>query len=133
MDKETLNQMNPGTLVEHLGIEITRFDKDKIEGTMPVDQRTIQPYGLLHGGATAALAETLGSYGSHLNVDADKFYTVGVEINCNHLRSARSGKVRAVAKCIHMGRKIHVWNTDVFNEEDKLIATSRLTVMVVPK
>ena len=100
---------------------------------MPVDHRTQQPYGLLHGGASAALAETLGSYGSHLLAQEKGGIAVGVELNINHVKSKRSGTVKGIAKILHQGRSIHIWNIDIIDEEKQLIASSRLTVMVKEK
>lgn len=133
MDLKELNNFNKDSLVSNLGIEITEFNGDMIKGTMPVDSRTVQPFRILHGGATAALAETLGSFGSHMNIDTDKCYAVGLELNCNHLKSVTEGMITGVGRLIHKGRKTHVWNID-FNDDDKrLIATSRLTVMILDK
>jgi 1,4-dihydroxy-2-naphthoyl-CoA hydrolase len=125
--------MGKNTLGEALGIEITKIDGDYVEGTMPVDHRTHQPYGLLHGGASAALAETLGSFGSHASIDSTKYASVGIEINCNHVRGKKDGIVTGKARRVHKGGKLHVWNIDIVDEEDKLICTSRLTVMIIPK
>ena len=127
-----LNQMSKNTLVEHLGIVITKAEKGYIEAMMPVDDRTVQPMRLLHGGATAALAETLGSIGSVMLIDHEKETTVGVDLNINHLRSATEGQVIGKAKVIHQGRKVHVWQIDVFKEDGKQISSARLTTMVVP-
>jgi 1,4-dihydroxy-2-naphthoyl-CoA hydrolase len=99
---------------------------------MPVDERTHQPFGLLHGGATATLAETVGSFASYLTVDKKKEITVGVEVTAQHLRSAKSGFVYAKAIPVHLGRVLHVWDIRVKNEEDKLIALCKLSVMVRP-
>ncbi len=125
--------MGKNTLGETLGIEITKIDGDYVEGTMPVDHRTHQPYGLLHGGASAALAETLGSVGSHVSIDSTKYASVGIEINGNHVRGKKDGVVTGKARRVHKGGKLHVWNIDIVDEEDKLICTSRLTVMIIPK
>jgi 1,4-dihydroxy-2-naphthoyl-CoA hydrolase len=100
---------------------------------MPVDHRTKQPYGLLHGGASVALAETVGSYASHLVVDASKFQTVGIEINANHIRKVSSGFVTACAKPIHLGKTTHVWTIEITDESSNLVCISRLTVAVIPK
>ena len=128
---EILQSMGKNTLGEALGIQITKIEAGYAEGTMPVDGRTHQPMGLLHGGASAALAETLGSVGSHFLLLAAKKTAVGVEINTNHLRGKRSGVVTGKAKLIHQGGRIHVWNIDIVDEEEKLIATARLTAMVI--
>jgi len=126
-------EMLKGTLAHSLGMEITKLEEGYVEGTMPVDGRTHQPMGLLHGGASAALAETLGSIGSVLCINTDTHAPVGIEINCNHVRGKRSGLVTGKAKQVHRGGKIHIWNIDIVDEEEKLIATSRLTVMIIPK
>lgn len=133
MDLTKVNDFTKNTVIELLGIEITKAEKGYLEATMPVDHRTHQPYGLLHGGASVVLAETLGSFGSHMAVDTDKFLSVGVEVNCNHIRSKRDGIVTGKATAIHLGRKMHVWSIDIVDEEDKLIATSRITVSIIPK
>jgi len=130
MTLEDVNNFNKNTLMEHLGIEITKISKKSISAKMPVDHRTHQPMGLLHGGASAALIESLGSVGSAINVDLTKQFIVGVEINTNHIRGVKSGFVFATANCIHMGRTTHVWTADITNEEGKLVATGRLTVLV---
>ncbi len=136
MEPELINKINEyreKTLMGALGIEFTVVELGHIEATMPVDHRTHQPYGLLHGGASAALAETLGSFGSHLLVQAENGLAVGVELNINHLKSKRHGMVTGVAKILHQGRSIHVWNIEILDEEKSLLAVSRLTVMVKTK
>jgi 1,4-dihydroxy-2-naphthoyl-CoA hydrolase len=132
-EKTQLEKMTKNTLIESLGIEILSIENGRVEGQMPVDKRTHQPYGLLHGGASAALVETLGSFGSHFLIDQNRELAVGVEVNTNHLKGVRSGTVRAEARIIHQGRRSHVWNVDVRNEDGELTATGRLTVMVVQK
>lgn len=126
-----LNSMSKNTLLEQLNIIVTKVEPTVITATMPVDKRTHQPAGLLHGGATAALIESLGSLGSSLMVDLKKQSIVGLEINVNHLRGMREGTVTGIAKFVHAGRRTHVWQVDVWNEDDKQIATGRLTVMVI--
>lgn len=128
-----VNALNVSTLMGSLGIRFTHAEKGYLEATMPVDSRTHQPYGLLHGGASAALAETLGSYGSHLLVAETGGIGVGVELNINHLKSKRHGTVTGKAKILHQGKSTHVWNIDIVDEEGVLLATSRLTVMVKTK
>lgn len=129
---ETLNKLSKNTLVDHLGIQYTHFGDDFLIATMPVDHRTKQPMGLLHGGASAALAETLGSVASALCVDdPTNVSIVGLEINANHLRSVREGFVIGKATAIKIGRKIHVWNIEITNEDNQLICISRLTVAIV--
>ena len=135
MDKQDalkqINTFQKNTMTEQIGIEITDFGDDFICGRMPVDHRTVQPFGLLHGGASATLAETLGSIAGGLKVDRELQTVVGVEINCNHLRSAKDGWVYGKAKPIKIGRKIQVWNIEIKNEKDKLVCVSRLTLAVV--
>lgn len=128
-----LRNMSKGTLGEALGIEVTKVEDGYVEGTMPVDQRTRQPYGLLHGGASVALAETLGSLGSHFIAIRNNLVAVGVEINANHLRGKREGLVTGKARLVHQGAKLHVWNIDIVDEQERLIATSRLTTMLISR
>jgi 1,4-dihydroxy-2-naphthoyl-CoA hydrolase len=125
-----VNAMSDSTMLGALGIRFTRVEQGYLEAVMPVDHRTHQPYGLLHGGASAALAETLGSFGSHLIASESGGLAVGVELNINHLRSKRSGEVTGKARLLKGGRSIHVWNIDVVDEAGELLAVSRLTVMV---
>lgn len=127
---EQANSLSGSTLLGALGIEFTRVEMGLIEATMPVDHRTHQPYGLLHGGASAALAETLGSFGSHMLVAENGGIAVGVELNINHLKSKKSGEVKGIAKILHQGRSLHIWNIEITDEEGKTLAVSRLTVMI---
>lgn len=124
--------MNANTIGESLGIVITRLEETYVEGTMPVDHRTRQPYGLLHGGASVTLAETLGSVGSHFLVADQGKGAVGIEINANHIKGKKDGVVTGKATLKHKGGRLHVWAIDIVDEENQLIATSRLTVMIVP-
>lgn len=129
-----LNAMNANTLGETLGIEFTEAGDDFIVARMPVDDRTVQPFRLLHGGASVALAETLGSVASSLCIeDLGKKMPVGVEINANHLRPARSGYVYGKVSPIRVGRTMHVWNIEIRDEKGRLTCVSRLTVAVVEK
>lgn len=128
-----LNNTKNQTMVTHLGIEFTGIGEDFLEATMPVDHRTIQPMGLLHGGANVALAETLGSLAASLTVDPEKQNVVGLEINANHLKSVRSGKVKGVAKPIHIGKSTQVWEIKIFNEAEQLCCISRLTMAILDK
>lgn len=130
---EKMNAFSINTMVEHLGIKITDFGDDFTCGKMPVDHRTVQPYGLLHGGASAVLAETLGSIAGGMQVNLETQSVVGVEINCNHLRSARDGWVYGRATPVKIGRKIQVWNIEIKNDDDKLVCVSRLTLAVIDK
>lgn len=128
---DDLKALGKNTLGEHLGMEWTEIGEDSLQMRMPVDHRTKQPYGLLHGGASVALAETLGSVGAALVVDATKFYCVGLEINANHVRSARSGFVTGIAKPQHIGASTQVWEIKIYDEREKLVCTSRITVAVL--
>jgi 1,4-dihydroxy-2-naphthoyl-CoA hydrolase len=128
-----LNAMNNGTLMQHLGIKYTEMGSDYICARMPVDQRTKQPAGLLHGGASAALAESLGSIGSVLMIDNETQAIVGIEINANHLRKVREGFVYGKAMVLAHSRKIHVWEIRISDERNRLVCISRLTVMVIDK
>jgi 1,4-dihydroxy-2-naphthoyl-CoA hydrolase len=121
------------TMTEFLGIEWTEVGPDFIKATMPVDHRTKQPYGLLHGGASCVLAETLGSVASAMVVDHTKFYCVGIEINANHIRSAREGNVTGVVMPLHIGASTHVWDIKIYDQKEKLICVSRLTVAVIAR
>lgn len=121
------------TLVEHLGIEILEVGDDYLEARMPVDQRTIQPAGLLHGGASVALAETLGSLGASLCIDQDQKMCVGLEINASHIRPVRSGYVIGTARATHIGTSTQVWEIRIHNEQDKLACISRITLAIVAK
>jgi 1,4-dihydroxy-2-naphthoyl-CoA hydrolase len=120
-------------MCETIGIEITEVTPDSLKGKMPVDHRTIQPMGILHGGASVALAETLGSIASGLVIDSAKYACVGLDINANHIRPATSGFVYGEAKPIHIGRKTHVWSIEIKNEQDKLVCISRLTMAILEK
>lgn len=127
---EKLNAMGEGNMVGLLDIRFERLTDDSLEATMPVDSRTHQPFGLLHGGASVVLAETLGSVAGYLCTEGDE-KVVGVEVNANHLRSVRGGRVRGVCKALHAGRRHQVWQIEIFDEQDKLCCTSRLTTAVV--
>jgi 1,4-dihydroxy-2-naphthoyl-CoA hydrolase len=128
-----IKPLGKNTMAEHLGIEWTEVGADFLKATMPVDHRTNQPYGLLHGGASCVLAETLGSVASAMVVDHSKFYCVGLEINANHIRSAREGVVTGVATPLHIGASTHVWDIKIFDHREKLVCVSRLTVAVIPR
>jgi 1,4-dihydroxy-2-naphthoyl-CoA hydrolase len=128
---EELNAGRAGTILEHIGVEFTQIGDDFVRGTMPVDGRTRQPYGLLHGGASVALAETLGSTGASMCIDAERYQCVGQEINANHVRPARSGFVTGTARPVHLGGRAHVWSIEITNEAGKLVCISRLTVAVI--
>jgi 1,4-dihydroxy-2-naphthoyl-CoA hydrolase len=130
---DALNAGGDGTLIKHLGILFSEIGPDFVRGTMPVDERTKQPFGLLHGGASVALAETLGSMGATMCVDTSQFLCVGQEINANHVRAARSGLVTGTARPLHIGARTHVWGIEILNESGKLICISRLTMAVVKR
>ena len=117
-------------MADHLSIEITEVGDDYIVGRMPVDERTVQPFGLLHGGASCVLAETLGSIAGTFCVDATKQMVVGIEINANHIKSARSGFVYGTVKPIHVGKSTQVWGIEIVGEKGELICVSRLTCAV---
>lgn len=120
------------TIADAIGLEVLTVEAERVTGKMPVDSRTHQPLGLLHGGASVVLAETLGSVGSHFLVSDQGKVAVGVEVNANHIRGVRSGWVFGEAKLIHRGGKMHVWNIEIKDEKERLICTSRLTVMIIP-
>jgi 1,4-dihydroxy-2-naphthoyl-CoA hydrolase len=128
-----LNSLSAGNMGEHLGIEITEAGDDYLCGRMPVDNRTRQPMGLLHGGASAAFAETLGSVGSVMLVNNETHTIVGVEINANHLRKVTDGYVYGRATLVMRSRKLHVWDIRITNKDNELVCLSRLTVMVLER
>lgn len=132
---ESLNAISANTMVEHLGIQFTAIDAESITASMPVDQRTIQPAGLLHGGASVALAETLGSVAATLCVNPAESTCVGLEINANHIRSVRSGYVTGVARPLHLGNSTQVWDIRIYddNAEERLICVCRLTMAVLKR
>jgi 1,4-dihydroxy-2-naphthoyl-CoA hydrolase len=130
---EKLNEFSHNTLVETLGIEVVAIGEDFIEARMPVDHRTHQPYGLLHGGASVALAETLGSLAAHCTVDDQNKYCVGLEINANHIKSVKSGFVIGTTRPIHVGSRTHVWEIKITNEQKELVCVSRITMAVIDK
>jgi len=131
-DIEQLNAQQKNTIGELLDIRFESFDEESLTASMVVDHRTHQPYGLLHGGASVVLAESVGSVAAYLCVDTSKFYCVGLEVNANHLRGVRSGRVTAVAKAIHIGRTTQVWDIRLTNDDGKSSCVSRLTMAVVP-
>jgi 1,4-dihydroxy-2-naphthoyl-CoA hydrolase len=122
-----------GTMVDHIGIRFTEIGENFLKATMPVDHRTVQTYGLLHGGASVTLAETMGSVASALVIDNKTYYCVGLEINANHIRSAKEGFVAGVVTPIHLGKKTHVWEIRIYDNKEKLICVSRLTVAILQK
>ena len=130
---EELNRQSVNTLSSALGMEITELGEDFIRGRMLCDERTRQPFGLLHGGASVALAETLGSVAGNLCLDSDRFLAVGLEISANHLRPVTQGAVIGVARPIHVGRNTQVWDIRIEDEEGRMTCISRLTLAVIPK
>lgn len=130
---EKLKPAGPDTMAEHIGIEWVEVGDNFIKAKMPVDHRTNQPYGILHGGASCTLAETLGSVASAMVVDHSKFFCVGIEINANHIRSAREGYVTGIVTPLHIGSSTHVWDIKLFDEKEKLTCVSRLTVAILPR
>ena len=128
---QNVRKLEKGNILEHLEIELVEIGDDFVRGKMPVDHRTHQPLGILHGGASVVLAESLGSIASNLVVDSTKQYAVGMEVNANHLRPVSKGYVHGTAKAIHIGRKSHVWSIEITNDEGKMVCMSRLTMMVV--
>ncbi len=133
LDLQALNRMSANNMLAHVGIEFTGFGDDFIEAKMPVDHRTHQPLGLLHGGASVVLAETLGSIAANCCVDNAKQYCVGLEINANHIKSAKSGFVKGLAKPIHIGGRTQVWEIKIHNESNELVCISRITMAVMDK
>ncbi len=130
-DLDAANALSANTLVAHLDIVIEAIGEDSITGSMPVDARTHQPYGILHGGASVALAETLGSVGAALTVDVSRYRVVGLDINANHVRGVREGRVTAVATPFHLGRTTQVWSIEQRDDRDKLTCVSRLTMAII--
>jgi uncharacterized protein (TIGR00369 family) len=131
-DLQALNDLRKNTINEALDVRFDAFDEESITASIVVDSRTHQPYGLLHGGASVVLAETLGSTASYLCIDTSKYYCVGLEVNANHLRGVRSGRVTAVARPVHLGRTTHVWDIRLSGEDGKPSCISRLTMAIVP-
>lgn len=125
------HNLNSQTMGTHLGMQFSALGSNYLQMTMPVDERTKQPYGLLHGGASCALAETVGSVASALVIDTTKQICVGLEINANHLRAAHAGLVTATATALHLGSTTHVWDIKIHNDKQKLICISRLTVAIL--
>ncbi len=131
-DLERINNWNRGCMVEHLGMQVTEVGEDFIRGTMPVDARTRQPFGLLHGGASVALAESLGSLAGNLCLDSSQM-AVGLDINANHVRAVTAGTVTGTARALHIGRSTQVWEIRIEDEHGRLVCISRLTLAVVPR
>ncbi|MGL5727960.1 MAG: 1,4-dihydroxy-2-naphthoyl-CoA hydrolase [Plesiomonas sp.] len=125
-----LNAMGTNCMVGHVGIEFIALNTDSIEATMPVDQRTTQPFGLLHGGASVVLAETLGSVAGYLCTEGEQ-KVVGLEVNANHIKAIRQGMARGVCKALHIGSRHQVWQIEIFNQQDQLCCSARLTTAIV--
>ncbi len=130
---QQLNQLSANTMVQHLGIEFVEIGDSYLIAKMPVDNRTHQPLGLLHGGASVALAETLGSVAATFCVDMNTQYCVGLEINANHVKSARTGYVFGKTTPIHIGKKTQIWEIRISNEQNELVCISRITIAVIDK
>jgi len=128
---EQLNRRGKGSMVEHLGITFTALGQDYLSASMPVDHRTKQPAGLLHGGASVVLAETVGSVAGSLCVDLHRHFCVGLEVNANHLRAIRAGLVVGTAKPLHLGQRTQVWQIDIVDEDGWQITSSRLTLAIL--
>ena len=128
-----LNIISQGTLLTHLGIEFTEIGENYIKARMPVKDETSQPMGILHGGASVSLAESIGSTGSYIIIDKKKESAVGLEINANHVGSAHEGYVTGKGTLVHKGRTTHIWNIEIRNEQDKLVSLCRLTVMILKR
>jgi len=130
-DIADLDRMNANTAVSNLGIQITEIGDDYLRATMPVDRRTVQPFGILHGGASVLLAETLGSQASYFAIDPAKYRCVGLDINANHIRAVTSGHVVGTARPMHLGRTTHVWEIRIETEDGKLVCISRITMAIL--
>ena len=126
-----LNAFSTGTMVEHIGIEFIELGTDYIKAKMPVDHRTFQPLKMLHGGASIALAETLGSVAAHISVNRETHHCVGLEINANHIKSVKSGYVYGTARPIHTGKSTQVWEVLIEDEADQLVCVSRITIAIL--
>ncbi|GAB7540639.1 hotdog fold thioesterase [Cupriavidus sp. CuC1] len=128
-----LQDRHKDTAVEQLGIEFTEIGAASLSARMPVDRRTVQPYGILHGGASVVLAETLGSCAASLCLDSETQYCVGLDINANHVRAARTGFVTGTATPVHIGRTTHVWAIEIRNDEGKMVCVSRITMSILSR
>lgn len=133
IDLESLNNFSSKTLVSHLGIKFTASGEDFLEGTMPVDDRTVQPYRLLHGGASCVLAESLGSIAASFCIDTNDYMAVGQHIEATHIRSVTKGEVRGRARAVHLGKSSQVWRIEIFNEDGKLVCDSKIVMAIVKR
>lgn len=129
---DKISQYGKNTMSEFVGLKWVEIGDDFLKLSMPVNDTTRQPYGFLHGGASCVLAETIGSIGSALVIDMEKYYCVGLEINANHLRSVSEGVVTATAKPLHLGKSTHVWDIKIYDDKERLFCVSRLTVAIIP-
>ncbi|HOK52355.1 MAG TPA: PaaI family thioesterase [Bacteroidales bacterium] len=128
---DELNKLCEGTLISHLAIQFTEVTDNKIVATMPVDKRTMQPMGLLHGGAILALMETVGSAGSYLHIDEKNYMAVGIEVNANHVSNTKTKSVYAVGRLLHKGKRTHVWSVEVYDSDHKPLSFGRVTNMII--
>lgn len=128
---EDLNKMSKGTMMEHLDIQFIEIGEDFIKARMPVDHRHHQPYGLLHGGASVTLAETLGSVAAHCSIDTSKYFCVGLEINANHIKGVKTGYVYGKTTPVHIGKSTQIWEIRITNEQQELVCISRITMAVL--
>lgn len=133
LDLSALTEMGKGNMAEWLGLAFTEIGPDYLKGTIPVDHRTRQPYGLLHGGASVVLAETLGSIASTMVIDHSKYLCVGLEVNANHLRPVREGLVTGICKPVHLGATTHVWDIRLYDQRERLTCICRLTVAILKR
>jgi len=128
---EEIQKFCQNTMVANLGIEFVEIGDDFLSARMPVDERTKQPAGILHGGASLALAETIGSVAAHMTIDTEKYLSVGLEINANHIKSKKDGFVVGTGRPLHLGKNTQVWDIEILDENDKLISISRLTIAII--
>lgn len=133
LSPEQLNDRPTNHMGAFLDIKFTEVTEDSLSATMPVDERTHQPAGILHGGASVVLAETLGSVASYMCIDPERYQAVGLEINANHLRPVKSGLVTGICKPLHIGSKTHIWEIKIYNDKGKMNCVSRLTVAIINK
>ena len=130
---DQINRLAPNTIAEHIGIEFTEVGKDYLKARMPVDDRTVQPARILHGGASVVLAETLGSVAAYLCIDPSKKTAVGLEINANHVRSVRDGYVTGTVTPLHLGSSTHIWQINIHDARQRLVCTARITMAILDK
>ncbi len=130
---EFIEKIGKGSMADFLGIRFTEIGTDFLKATMPVNERTCQPFGILHGGASLVLAETLGSVAASCVIDFSKQVAFGLDVNANHVKSVKSGLVTGITKPLHIGNKIHVWEIKITNENDQLVCISRITLAIMDK